>query len=104
MVSLLHKERVGGHAGAVILENVQFRVREGTRQSVIRKKRKTPHAFVDGTLLQVSEYQWGPESSEGVQVSYNPYKGGFFYDRATGEPIHSARLAVVTSKGVLAFV
>lgn len=104
MVSLLHKGRVGGHAGGVILENVRFRVQEGTRQSVIRKKRKTPHAFVDGVLMQCSEQQWKPESEEGIKVSYNPYKGGFFYDQATGEPIHSAKLAVVTPQGVLAFI
>lgn len=103
-VSVLHKQHVAGHAGAVILEGVSFRVREGTRQAVLKSGRKTPHAFVDGVLMQVSEHQWGLESSEGVQVSYNPFRAGYFYNRETGEPIYEARVAVVTPKGVLAFV
>lgn len=103
-ISVMHKQRVTGHAGGVILENVRFRVQEGVRQTVIKRGRKKPHAFVNGVLMQASDHIWGLECDEGIQVSYNPYKAGYFYNRETGEPIHEAKLCVVTPNGVLAYL
>lgn len=102
-MSVMHNQRVVGHAGAIILEDVHFRVQEGVRQVVISRKQKKPHAFVDGTLMQCSARIWGLESTDGIQVRYNPYQAGYFYNRLTGEPVHSARLCVVTPFGVLAY-
>lgn len=100
-LSVLHKQHVAGHAITVILENVSFRVQEGVRQTVITKKRKKVHAFVDGVLTQCSDKECEPQS-EGVLVSYNPYQAGYFYERKTGKAVYEARLCVVTPAGILA--
>lgn len=102
-LSVLHKQHVADHAGGAILQNVRFRVQESTRQTVIKRGRKKPHAFVDGVLMQCSEKQWGLESDDGIQVSYNPYRAGYFYNRLTGEPVHQARLCVVTPAGIVVY-
>ncbi len=104
-LSILRKQHVAGHAITVVLENVRFRVQEGGRQTVLRTKRKNVHAYVDGTLTQCSDKDLGAElaNGEAVQVSYNPYRVGHFCNRQTGEPIHEARLCIITPSGVLAY-
>jgi len=103
-LSVLHKQRVAGHAGAVILENVRFRVQEGGRQTVLRTGRKNVHAFVDGILMQCSQDICVPEATDGIQVSYNPRRAGYFYNRETGEPVHQAKLCAITPTGVFAYL
>ena len=102
----MHGEHVAGHANLVVLENVRFRVQDGVREACIRRGRTTPHAFADGVLVECSNsiLSLDLESSDGIEVSYNRFHAGYFYNKATGEPIYSARLAVVTAKGALAFV
>lgn len=102
-LSVLHKQLVAGHAIAVKLENVSFRVQEGGRQTVLKTGRKNVHAFVNGTLVECSENNQALEPSGAVQVSYNPYKAGYFYNRQTGEPIYKASQCIVTPCGVLAY-
>lgn len=102
-LSVLHKQHVAGHAIAVVLSDVRFRVQEGGRQTVIREKRKNVHAFVDGNLVECSDHPVVIDG-EPVQVTYNPYRAGHFCNRATGEPIYSAKLCVVSPSGVLAYL
>lgn len=101
-LSVLYKQQVAGHAITVVLENVSFRVQEGVRQTVITRKRKKVHAFVDGTLTQCSDRECD-QQSEGVPVTYNPYRAGYFYERETGKAVYEARLCVVTPAGILAY-
>lgn len=79
----------------LILEDVTFKVREGSRQRVIREKRKNAHAFAVGTI------RVQPHDTSGctVPVSYNPYKAGHFVRLDTGEPVyHAAMLLMGTAQ------
>ena len=100
----MHKQKITGHAASVILQDVCFQVQEGGRQRCLQMKKKKVHAFVKGVLMQASEKEWGLESTEGVQVTYNPYKAGYFYERETGKAVYEAKLCIVTPAGVLAYL
>ena len=74
----------------VVLRDVTFKVSEAGRQRVIREKRKNVHAGAVGTLATRASRR------ACVRISYNPYRAGHFYVRDTGEPVHAARLLVLT--------
>lgn len=92
-----------------------FRVSESGRRKVIATKRKNVHAFAWGYNDAVNgDTLYGPDHesfvkdlfralSEGgqlTQVSYNPYKHGFFFDKATECPVGYARKIFLTPQGV----
>lgn len=94
------------HAKAWSLENAFFKVSEASRQRVLREKCKNVHAGVTGRLTA----WWGLDGLPGLiggdaiarancqeerrAVTYNPYKGPTFIERATGHPVTSARWVV----------
>ena len=86
---------VVGHPTEVCLTNVEFRVREGGRQRVIRERRKNVHAFVIGEVVQGREM--GGASL--TRVRYNPYASSQFTTEA-GRPVTSATYAKLTPDGV----
>ena len=75
-----HKGRVILRSTFVTLENPVPKVSEVGRQRVLREQRKNVHAGITGTLV-------AREAPQGNAVSYNPYKGAFFYFRNTGAPV-----------------
>lgn len=99
-LSVIHKRLVVGHADTIVLKDVQFNVRERGRQRCLQEKKKNAHAFVKGTLVQNASFE---REGDSIQVTYNPYKSGCFYDRATNEPITRCRMAVVTTAGIIAY-
>ncbi len=68
-LSVLHKQRVAGHAQSVIIEGVTFHVREGGRQKVLVSKQKNVHAFVKGCLVWAADEQLS-DVNDSVAVSY----------------------------------
>lgn len=84
--------RVIAHVTRLTLERVQFRVSEAGRQRVLRERRKNVHAGVYGKVVGIEPPE-APQGLKGTLVSYNPYRGPDFYDRATGEPVTAAPLA-----------
>lgn len=107
--------RVIGHASAVYLRDVEFRVSEAGRQRVLREQRKNVHAGVVGVLERwQSECGWKghgcwPEDTtyayqtDGIvthhlRATYNPYKGPSFVDADTLIPIKRATAARLTSE------
>jgi hypothetical protein len=93
--------RVIAHSATVALSNVTFKVSEAGRQRVLREKRKNVHAGVVGDydpLVYGNSAEW-----RGEAVSYNPYKAPTFVKRPSGEPVHTASFAfITTTMGVLA--
>jgi hypothetical protein len=71
------------HATAYRLVNAEFVVSENARQKVIATQCRSVHAYAKGEAAPVSE-------ASGVQVSYNPYRGGAFYRKDTGEDVWAA--------------
>lgn len=82
--SIQHKGKVVEHANSILLKNVRFSVSEAGRQRVLREKRKNVHAFAKGELVAINEKC---PSDLILEISYNPYKFGFFFNRSTQEEI-----------------
>jgi len=80
------KNLVSGVADIVILENPSFKVSEASRQTVKRKKSKTPHAYVRGNLVDAWEGEFKPLPSFKV-ATYNPYAYGYFFFRDTHKEV-----------------
>lgn len=98
---------VVGHADYVQLRNVTFHVSEAGRQRVLRERRKNVHAFVRGTVMDITDPwwgEWGDSNGECGYASYNPYKGGRFIDVwADDAPLAGAGAAVLAYKEVLVY-
>lgn len=107
------KGKVIGHADAVIMESVDFKVSENGRQRVLKEKKKNVHAFVEGDLLAVrgiSEFNnsrimysvpaWPLSVYRGDGVTYNPYKYNSFVYSDTKAPIASASRVVLDNQGI----
>ena len=61
-----------GHADELVLLDVRLIVSEATRQRVIRRHRRTVHAFAEG---RVSDE---PVRLGGEKLHYNPFEAGHF--------------------------
>lgn len=81
----------------VVLTGVTFKVNEKARQRVIAEKRKNVHAFAVGTV-QDTATMVGRFAEATVPVSYNPYKAGHFVRTDTGEPVHEAKLLLMSTR------
>lgn len=184
--SVLHRRKVKGHAAIVILENVEFLVRENGRQRTIRTKKRYLHAFANGTLKHCCDHRrhrlpgqasgwidppyyvekkksgkrhgpyfnycyqvkeddiwktkriaiggktaeertrkkaevelaialyWTPDEiislilgditiDHPIQITYNPYTAGYFYEVHSGKPIYTARVVIASPAGVFAY-
>lgn len=93
---------VQGHADTVVLLDAEFRVSEAGRQRVLRERKKNVHAYVRGTLHEVSSRTVARWHEEGMaRARYNPYEAGTFTDAETGEPVGRAAYVVLTAQGTL---
>ena len=101
--------RVSGHKETVELTDVTFIVYESGRQRVLVTKQKQVHAFVQGTVCESAK----TKKSNGIQhslfekwvrISYNPYKGAWFYRCDTGEKVETATRVIMTKTSVYALV
>jgi hypothetical protein len=90
--SISRNGRVIAHADYVKLTDVEFRVRQGGREKVIREKSKNVHSFVIGTLEDYCKFPCEnlPSEPNSNIVTYNPYKYNSYVIKDTEEPIYSA--------------
>jgi hypothetical protein len=90
--SVTYNGRVITHADYVKLKDVEFRVRQGGREKVVREKSKNVHSFVIGTLIDYCVYPCEnlPNEPNSNIVTYNPYKYNSFVMKDTEEPIYYA--------------
>ena len=90
--SLTYNGRVISHSDYVKLSNVEFRVRQGGREKVLKEKRKNVHSFVIGILEYYCEYPCKniPSEPNNDIVTYNPYKYNSYVMKDTEEPIYRA--------------
>ena len=89
------------HVDYVKLKNVEFRVRVGGKEKVMKEKSKNVHAFVIGTLEDFCEYPCEniPQEPDGEVVTYNPYLFDSFVFKKTKEPVFFAKtVEMVNSK------
>ena len=95
--------RVAGHAIHIQIDDPWFVVSESGRQRVIKEKRKNVHAYVRGAKQDIHPLPRRPMSAmklrkNEVEVTYNPYKAGYFH--IPGHPF----LKVVAGQSARMFV
>ena len=90
--SISRNGRVIAHADFVKLTDVEFRVRQGGREKVLKDKRKNVHSFVIGTLIDYCKFPCEnlPSEPNSNIVTYNPYKYNSYVVKDTEEPIYRA--------------
>ena len=90
--SISRNGRVIAHADFVKLTDVEFRVRQGGREKVLKDKRKNVHSFVIGTLMDYCKFPCDnlPSEPNSNIVTYNPYKYNSYVVKDTEEPIYNA--------------
>ena len=99
--SVTYDSKVIIHADYVKLGDVEFRVRQGGREKVVREKSKNVHSFVIGTLMDYCTYPCEnlPSEPNNNIVTYNPYKYSSFVMKDTEEPIyHSNEVEMINLK------
>lgn len=95
-------QRVLLYAPCVVLDECTFTVQQGGRKKVIRTQQKNVHAWVTGDKPQVAMHplDFNIDISTMREVSYNPYKHGYFYRVKDNRPIYSAGRVVMWNKRV----
>lgn len=93
--SLMHRGIVKWHADRVVLTDVEFRVRPAGRARVLRERRKNVHAFACGYHRHTAIVLRGNP----VEVTYNPYHGGYFYRKDNGRAVTHASWVELTPSG-----
>jgi hypothetical protein len=90
--SIIYKSLVIFHADYVKLKDVEFRVRPGGREKVLKEKRKNVHSFVIGTLMDYCIFPCEnlPSEPNNNIVTYSPYKYSSYVMKDTEEPVYHA--------------
>ncbi len=90
--SVTYKNILITHADYIKLKDVEFRVRPGGRERVLKEKRKNVHAFVIGTLKEYCKYPCEslPNDINDDIVTYDPYKYNSYVMKDTKEPIYNS--------------
>lgn len=98
-----NKGKVVGHAKAIALRDIIFRVSEKTRQTVIRKQERSVHAFADGTVIGTrDELPKNLCTDDACVVTYQPYLAGhFFYCSHPKTPVEKLEHAWAWGSGLI---
>lgn len=88
--------RVIRHETDCVLVDVSLVVSNAGRERVLREKAKNVHAYAIG---DVDDSKSLHENS--VEVTYNPYRANYFYEKSSERPRHSAAFAILSSDGKL---
>jgi hypothetical protein len=97
---------VVGHVRYACVEEPKFIVQPAGRRRVLKENRKNVHAFVRGVLKGYGEigfFCYHTPLTTGTRpefITYNPFKFDTFIHKNNEEPIHKARWAHLTTKGV----
>ena len=106
-------KHVVGHAGIIILADVQPVVSENGRQRVIKERRKNVHAYLRGKIVSLGDFHsykgrrkpaeatCRNHSMDGLDdyrpITYNPYARGDFYYKDDDKTFTSADTAFLSS-------
>lgn len=81
--------RLLGKGSEVVLEGCLMVVSERRRLWVVRNRRKTPHAFVEGVVARHDKYDF--KTGRATPFTYSPFHAcGSFRTVDGGAPIHTA--------------
>jgi hypothetical protein len=86
---------VEGYADACFITAPRFAVSEAGRQRCIRRQRRSVHAYIYGELAPLPA-----ERPAGARrLSYNPFRGAFFYWTDSGTPVGACRAVYFDTDG-----
>ena len=86
-----------GHTENIALKNPEYVVEEPKRQDVLASKVKGVHAHVHGAIDgEHTDFDETSNNQEKTPVSYNPFKGGSFFQRKDDKPVHTSDHAVMS--------
>ncbi len=103
--SVIQNSVTVAHTSSVCLKDCTFNVNERGRQWVIKNKRKTVHAYIEG---YITDSVCGTASNKNdlpAIIKYNPYKNkGFICNNLTIKPfiVKGARVVICNEEGVKA--
>lgn len=86
--------KVIAHCQSIHLKDIEFRVRQGGRNRVIKEQSKNVHAFVIGTVISFNK----SKRSFKKGAIYNPYSFNSFMDRANLYPLFKANEVFMNKK------
>lgn len=88
--------RVIRHNDRLLLSSVMLCVSQAGRARVLRDKAKNVHAYAIGELEELNN-----SGMELVQVSYDPYRFGYFFEKSSLRPRTEADIAYLDENGRL---
>jgi len=93
--------RVLGVLAYVEIADAELRVQEGARQRAVETHRRSVHAYAVGTLAAWDVDQVPPRPRGLVEVTYNPYRAGYFHvaKPSAPTPVYVARRAWFDRQG-----
>lgn len=101
LYSVMYRGKVIKHVRRILLDNVEFRVREGGRQRVLKEQRKNVHAFVIGNVVRsVMGIDKNRDRHLSPNVRYNPFEAGYFQVIPSGRPIRGAEAVLLNENGI----
>jgi hypothetical protein len=92
--SIMISNKVVKHTNFIVLEDVEFRVREGGRIRARKDGQRNVHAFAIGTLITYDK-QTVKVTGKFIEITYDPFKHESFIVKKTGKPIYEASFAVL---------
>jgi len=92
---------VKAHTNLIKLFDCEFIVNQKGREKVIKEKRKNVHAFIKGYLSELFDSMLN--AGHGTEITYNPYKNEFFYEKNGGSSIHTADAVLLDDRKVFSF-
>jgi hypothetical protein len=92
--SIRKSGKVVRHDSELALRDCRMSVSEKARIRTVTTGRRGVHAWISGELLDAVPRQPGL-----VEISYNPFKAGYFLTRAESMPVHAAPLVIFTAAG-----
>lgn len=107
-MSVKYRSKVILRTTFLYLVKVEFRVSESGRQRVIKTKHKNVHATLamvsvsDSAIYCQEDFVNQRVLDKMVEVTYNPYAAGYFYDKATGREVLTAGVAYAVGTKVYA--
>lgn len=103
--SIIQSSLTVAHTSSVCLKDCTFNVNEKTRQWVIKNKRKTFHAYIEGYIIDSGCGTTSNKNDLPAIIKYDPHKNnGFTCDNLTIEPfiVKGARFVICNEEGVKA--
>lgn len=101
-----NKGKVIHHAESWVLTDAVFRVSHAGRARVLLERRKNVHAGIQGQLQSFQTVDQPNDQlalTDGVVVSYNPYRAAHFFRVQDQQAVHKSQIVQAQGRQVMAY-